>query len=55
MADVIDDLKIQLDASTQSADAKLDKFINKMLRLHQPFKDFPSGLRPPILAGLLLE
>lgn len=33
MADVIDDLKVQIDASTQSADAKLDKFIAKMVKL----------------------
>lgn len=33
MSDVIDDLKIQIDASTQSADAKLDKFISKMMKL----------------------
>lgn len=33
MADVIDDLKVQIDASTQNADAKLDKFIAKMVKL----------------------
>nr|DAH07904.1 MAG TPA: minor tail protein [Caudoviricetes sp.] len=33
MSDVIDDLKVQIDASTQSADAKLDKFIAQMMKL----------------------
>lgn len=33
MSDVIDELKVQIDASTKSADAKLDKFIDKMLQL----------------------
>lgn len=33
MSDVIDELKVQIDASTNNADAKIDKFINKMLRL----------------------
>ncbi|MFQ8734548.1 MAG: hypothetical protein ACLSAC_31235 [Enterocloster bolteae] len=37
MSDVIDDLKVQIDASTQNADAKLDKFIAKMMKLQSTF------------------
>lgn len=33
VADVIDDLKIQIEASTQGADAKLDRFIDKLGKL----------------------
>ena len=33
MGDVIDELKVQIDASTKNADAKLDKFIDRMLKL----------------------
>lgn len=33
MADVIDDLKVQIDARTTEADAKIDRFIQKMLQL----------------------
>lgn len=33
MSDIIDELKVQIDASSESADDKLDKFIDKMLQL----------------------
>lgn len=35
MADVIDELKVQIDASTKNADVKLDKFIAKMESLQK--------------------
>ena len=35
MADVIDELKVQIDASTKNADVKLDKFITKMENLQK--------------------
>lgn len=35
MADVIDELKVQIDASTKNADVKLDKFIAKMENLQK--------------------
>lgn len=35
MADVIDELKVQIDASTKNADVKLDKFITKMESLQK--------------------
>lgn len=52
MADVIDDLKIQIDASTQSADAKLDKFINKMLRLQSAISGVEMSGASQVASGI---
>lgn len=52
MADVIDDLKIQIDASTQSADAKLDKFISKMLRLQSAISGVEMSGASQVASGI---
>lgn len=52
MSDVIDDLKVQIDASTQSADAKLDKFIAKMMKLQSTITGLEMSNVSNIASGI---
>lgn len=52
MSDVIDDLKVQIDASTQSADAKLDKFISKMMKLQSTITGLEMSNVSQIASGI---
>lgn len=52
MSDVIDDLKVQIDASTQSADAKLDRFIAKMLKLQSTITGLEMSNVSNIASGI---
>lgn len=52
MSDVIDDLKVQIDASTQNADAKLDKFIAKMMKLQSTFTGLEMSNVSNIASGI---
>ena len=52
MSDVIDDLKVQIDASTQSADAKLDKFIVKMMKLQSTITGLEMSNVSNIASGI---
>ena len=52
MSDVIDELKVQIDASTKSADAKLDKFIDKMLQLQSAITSVKMSNATNISNGL---
>lgn len=52
VADVIDDLKIQIEASTQSADAKLDKFIAKMVKLQSTITGIEMSNVGQIASGI---
>lgn len=52
MADVIDDLKVQIDASTQNADAKLDKFIAKMMKLQSAITGIEMSNVSQIASGI---
>lgn len=52
MSDVIDELKVQIDASASNADAKIDKFINKMLRLHTAISAVEMSGSSQVAAGI---
>lgn len=52
MADVIDDLKIQIDASTNNADAKIDKFIQKMISLQSAISGIEMSGASQIASGI---
>ncbi|WP_312433550.1 hypothetical protein [Lacrimispora sp.] len=52
MADVIDDLKVQIDASTNSADAKIDKFIQKMLSLQSALSGIEMSGASQVASGI---
>jgi len=52
MSDVIDDLKVKIDASTQSADAKLDKFIAQMMRLQSTITGLEMSNVSNIASGI---
>ncbi|MFR3727613.1 methyl-accepting chemotaxis protein [Lacrimispora sp.] len=52
MADVIDDLKVQIDASTNSADAKIDKFIQKMLSLQSAISGIEMSGASQVASGI---
>lgn len=52
MSDVIDDLKVQIDASTQSADAKLDKFIAQMMKLQSTITGLEMSNVSNIASGI---
>lgn len=52
MADVIDDLKVQIDASTNSADAKIDKFIQKMMSLQSAITGIEMSGASQIASGI---
>lgn len=52
MSDVIDELKVQIDASTKSADAKLNKFIDKMLQLQSAITSVKMSNATNISNGL---
>lgn len=52
MSDVIDDLKVQIDASTQSADAKLDKFIAHMMKLQSTITGLEMSNVSNIASGI---
>lgn len=52
MSDVIDELKVQIDASTKNADAKLDKFIDKMLQLQSAIMGVKMSNATNIANGL---
>ncbi len=52
MADVIDDLKVQIDASTNSADAKIDKFIQKMMSLQSAISGIEMSGSSQVASGI---
>jgi len=52
MADVIDDLKVQIDASTNSADAKIDKFIQKMISLQSAISGIEISGASQVASGI---
>jgi CII-binding regulator of phage lambda lysogenization HflD len=52
MADVIDDLKVQIDASTNSADAKIDKFIQKMMSLQSAISGIEMSGASQVASGI---
>lgn len=52
MSDVIDDLKVQIDASTNSADAKIDKFIQKMLSLQSALSGLEISGASQVASGI---
>lgn len=52
MADVIDDLKVQIDASTNSADAKIDKFIQKMISLQSAISGIEMSGASQVASGI---
>lgn len=52
MGDLIDDLKVQIETSTQSADAKLDKFIAKMMKLHSTITGLEMSNVSNIASGI---
>lgn len=52
MSDVIDDLKVQIDASTNSADAKIDKFIQKMLNLQSALSGIEMSGASQVASGI---
>jgi CII-binding regulator of phage lambda lysogenization HflD len=52
MADVIDDLKVQIDASTNSADAKIDKFIQKMVSLQSAISGIEMSGASQVASGI---
>lgn len=52
MSDVIDELKIQIDASAKNADAKLDKFIDKMLQLQSAITSVKMSNATNIASGI---
>lgn len=52
MSDVIDDLKVQIDASIQSADAKLDKFIAQMMKLQSTITGLEMSNVSNIASGI---
>ena len=52
MSDVIDDLKVQIDASTNSADAKIDKFIQKMLSLQSALSGIEMSGASQVASGI---
>nr|DAW03128.1 MAG TPA: minor tail protein [Caudoviricetes sp.] len=52
MSDVIDDLKVQIDVSTQSADAKLDKFIAQMMKLQSTITGLEMSNVSNIASGI---
>ena len=52
MSDVIDELKIQIDASAKNADAKLDKFIDKMLQLQSAITRVKMSNATNIASGI---
>lgn len=52
MSDVIDELKIQIDASSKNADAKLDKFIDKMLQLQSAITSVKMSNATNIASGI---
>ena len=52
MSDVIDDLRVQIDASTQSADAKLDKFIAQMMKLQSTITGLEMSNVSNIASGI---
>lgn len=52
MGDVIDELKVQIDSSTKNADAKLDKFINRMLKLQSAITGLEMSNASGIASGI---
>lgn len=52
MGDVIDELKVQIDASTKNADAKLDKFINRMLKLQSAITGLEMSNASGVASGI---
>ena len=52
MADVIDDLKVQIEASTNSADAKIDKFIQKMMSLQSAISGIEMSGASQVASGI---
>lgn len=52
MADLIDDLKVQIEASTQNADGKLDKFIAKMMKLQSTITGLEMSNVSNIASGI---
>ncbi|PJJ27838.1 hypothetical protein [Lacrimispora celerecrescens] len=52
MSDVIDDLKVQIDASTNSADAKIDKFIQKMMSLQSAISGIEMSGASQVASGI---
>lgn len=52
MSDVIDDLKVQIDASTNSADAKIDKFIQKMISLQSAISGIEMSGASQVASGI---
>lgn len=52
MSDVIDDLKVQIDASTNSADAKIDKFIQKMMSLQSTISGIEMSGASQVASGI---
>lgn len=52
MSDVIDDLKVQIDASTNNADAKIDKFIQKMLSLQSAISGIEMSGASQVASGI---
>lgn len=52
MADIIDDLKVQIDASTNSADAKIDKFIQKMMSLQSAISGIEMSGASQVASGI---
>ena len=52
MSDVTDELKIQIDASSKNADAKLDKFIDKMLQLQSAITSVKMSNATNIASGI---
>jgi CII-binding regulator of phage lambda lysogenization HflD len=52
MADVIDDLKVQIDASTNSADAKIDKFIQKIMSLQSAISGIEMSGANQVASGI---
>lgn len=52
MGDVIDELKVQIDASTKNADAKLDKFIDRMLKLQSAITGLEMSNASGVASGI---
>ena len=52
MADVIDDLKVQIDANTNIADAKIDKFIQKMMSLQSAISGIEMSGASQVASGI---
>lgn len=52
MGDVIDELKIQIDASAKNADAKLDKFIDRMFKLQSAITGLEMSNASRVASGI---